>query len=163
MKASVGDRIVIASNRLDSPLRDGKIVECRHDDGSPPYVVEWAETGQTGLFFPGPDAQVQHFAGEIPTQQQGDVQPERHVKTWRVEVTLFESDSDTMAHAVLVAEVPGIDATGRARRNPGEVDVPEIGDEVAVARALRRLSDRLLGIAAEDIAALEGHPVKLLP
>jgi hypothetical protein len=67
MKASVGDRIVIASNRLDSPLRDGKIVECRHDDGSPPYVVEWAETGQTGLFFPGPDAQVQHFAGEIPT------------------------------------------------------------------------------------------------
>ena len=61
MRASVGDRIVIASNRLDHPLRDGKIVECRNADGSPPYVVEWSDTGQTGFFFPGPDAHVEHL------------------------------------------------------------------------------------------------------
>jgi hypothetical protein len=68
VKASVGDRIVIASNRLDRPLRDGRIVECRHEDGSPPYVVAWSDTGQAGLFFPGPDAHVQHFGGEIPAE-----------------------------------------------------------------------------------------------
>ena len=170
MRASVGDRIVIASNRLDHPLRDGKIVECRNEDGTPPYVVEWSDTGQTGFFFPGPDAHVQHFADEdvrprpAGDQQSGEVrQPQRHVKTWRVEVSLFESGDDTTAHAVLVAEVPGIDATGRAYRHPHDPDVPEIGDEVAVARALRRLSDRLLGVAADDIAALEGHPVVLHP
>lgn len=167
MKASVGDRIVIASNRLDSPSRDGKVVECRHGDGTPPYVVEWTDTGQTGLFFPGPDAQVQHLAG-VPTQpgdepRPVDVQPERHVKTWRVEVSLFESQGDTTAHAVLVAEVPGIDARGSAHRNPHDIDVPEIGDEVAVARALRRLSDRLLGVAEGDIAAREGHAVVVKP
>ena len=117
MKASVGDRIVIASNRLDRPLRDGRIVECRHEDGSPPYVVEWSDTGQTGLFFPGPDAHVEHLAGEIPARQ-GEAQPARHIKTWRVEVSLFESDGDTTAHAVLVAEVPGIGAKGSARRHP---------------------------------------------
>ena len=169
MKASVGDRIVIASNRLDHPLRDGKIVECRHDDGTPPYVVEWSDTGQTGLFFPGPDAHVQH-PGDVGTAQQaavtapsGEIQPGRDVKTWQVEVSVFESEGDTTAHAVLVAEVPGVDATGRTYRNPHDADVPEIGDEIAVARALRRLSDRLLGVAAEDIAALEGHPVVLHP
>src|SRR6185369_14868971 len=70
MKASVGDRIVIASNRLDHPLRDGKIVECPHDDGSPPYVVEWSDTGQTGLFFPGPDAHVEHHGDEDAAVQQ---------------------------------------------------------------------------------------------
>jgi hypothetical protein len=169
MKASVGDRIVIASNRLDQPLRDGKIVECRHDDGTPPYVVEWSDTGQTGLFFPGPDAQVQHHGDEgtaaqqVVTEQAEEVQSGRDVKTWQVEVSVFESEGDTTAHAVLVAEVPGVDATGRTYRNPHDVDVPEIGDEIAVARALRRLSDRLLGVAAEDIAALEGHPVVLHP
>jgi Rv2632c-like/Domain of unknown function (DUF1918) len=167
MRASLGDRIVIASNRLDHPLRDGKIVECRNADGSPPYLVEWSDTGQTGFFFPGPDAHVQHFADEDTRprgggdQASGEAEPQRHVKTWRVEVSLFESGDDTTAHAVLVAEVPGIDATGRAYRHPHDPDVPEIGDEVAVARALRRLSDRLLGVAADDIAALEGHRVAL--
>lgn len=163
MKASVGDRIVIASNRLDRPLRDGRVVECRHEDGSPPYVVEWSDTGQTGLFFPGPDAHVQHLGGEVPAQQQVGAAPARHIKTWRVEVSLFESEGDTTAHAVLVAEVPGIEAKGSARRHPLDADVPEIGDEVAVARALRRLSDRLLGVASHDIAILEGHPVELEP
>ena len=169
MRASVGDRIVIASNRLDHPLRDGKIVECRNVDGSPPYLVEWSDTGQTGFFFPGPDAHVQHFADEDTglraggDQPSGEVQPQRHVKTWRVEVSLFESGDDTTAHAVLVAEVPGIDATGHAYRHPHDPDVPEVGDEVAVARALRRLSDRLLGVAADDIAAVQGHPVVLHP
>jgi hypothetical protein len=164
MKASVGDRIVIASNRLDHPLRDGRVVECRHADGSPPYVVEWSDTGQTGLFFPGPDAHVQHFGGaEIPARREGQPPPARHIKTWQVEVSLFESGDDTTAHAVLVAEVPGIEARGSAHRSPGDTAVPEIGDEVAVARALRRLSDRLLGVASEDIAAVEGHPVVIRP
>jgi hypothetical protein len=169
MKASVGDRIVIASNRLDHPLRDGKIVECRHDDGTPPYVVQWSDTGQTGLFFPGPDAHVQHHGDESPAAQQvvtehaAEVQSGRDVKTWQVEVSVFESEGDTTAHAVLVAELAGVDATGRTYRNPHDADVPEIGDEIAVARALRRLSDRLLDVAAEDLAALEGHPVVLHP
>lgn len=167
MKASVGDRIVIASNRLDSPLRDGEVVECRHADGTPPYVVRWSDSGQEGLFFPGPDAHVQPFVDDIPAQQPGDaaqqsdVAPQRRVKTWHVELTLFESEGDTTAHAVLVAEVAGIEARGHAHRNPHDADVPEIGDEVAVARALRRLSDRLLGVAAGDITALEGHEVEL--
>jgi Domain of unknown function (DUF1876)/Domain of unknown function (DUF1918) len=159
MKASVGDRIVIASYRIDGPLRDGRIVECRHADGSPPYLVRWSD-GYTGLYFPGPDAKIHHY-GDAADAGRTDPDVARHVKTWRVELHVFESGDDTTAHAVLVAEVPGIDATGAAHREPELAKVPEIGDEIAVARALRRLSDRLLGVASEDITAAEGHPVVL--
>ncbi len=159
MKASVGDRIVIVSDRLDRPARDGRIIECRNEDGSPPYLIEWSDTGRTALFFPGSDAHVEHLghAKTLPHE------PPRHVKTWRVELQLFESGDSTTAHATLLAEAPGIDAVGKARRRQDDVDVPEIGDEVAAARALRRLADRLLGVACDDIADIQGHPVSLLP
>lgn len=33
MNASVGDRVIISSNVLDRPVRDGEIVELRRADG----------------------------------------------------------------------------------------------------------------------------------
>ncbi len=62
MHAAVGDRLVVRSNHVDGPVRDGEIIEVRHEDGSPPYVVRWSDTGHEALVFPGPDAEVQHFA-----------------------------------------------------------------------------------------------------
>jgi hypothetical protein len=56
-----------------------------------------------------------------------------------------------------------LDSRGQTRRNPSEVAVPEIGDEVPAARALRRLADRLLGVASDDIKAIEGREVHLRP
>jgi hypothetical protein len=162
MKASVGDRIVIASNHVDGPVRDCVVVELRHGDGTPPYVVEWSD-GQTGLMFPGPDAQVLH----PPEQVVGEVgAPPVHsgqlVKRWQVEIDVFEAGDDTTAHAVLRSGPPApLGAEGAAHRNPADSASPDIGDEVAVARALRRLADGLLDAASNDIATVEGHPVRL--
>jgi hypothetical protein len=154
MRASVGDRIVVASNQVDQPVRDGKIIELRHPDGTPPYVVQWSDSGHTGLVFPGPDAHVE--PGEAGAA--AEAPPARHVKRWRVDVDVFEAGDDTTAHAVLVAEtVSRLDASGAAHRGPRDPSVPEIGDEVAVARALRRLADRLLGVASDDIAGVSGE------
>ena len=66
MRAAVGDRIVIASNTLDRPERSGRVLELRHADGSPPYLVEWSDTGHTALVFPGPDARVESAHPESP-------------------------------------------------------------------------------------------------
>ena len=64
----------------------------------------------------------------------------------------------------LTADAPAaLDSRGQMRPNPSEVAVPEIGDEVPAARALRRLADRLLGVASDDIKAIEGHEVHLRP
>ena len=61
MKASKGDRLIIKGHRVGEPDRDAEILEVRGPDGGPPYVVRWSEDGHEGLFFPGSDAQVQHF------------------------------------------------------------------------------------------------------
>ncbi len=57
MQASVGDRIVTESNKVDSPRREGEIIEVRGKDGRPPFVVKWSD-GHEGLTYPGPDAHV---------------------------------------------------------------------------------------------------------
>ena len=179
MKASVGDRIVIASSVIDRPAREGKIVEVRHQDGTPPFLVEWSESGRRGLIFPGPEAHVVHVdhdPPDLPDQAPSidladnpaaDEPPETarpgHVATWHVDIHLFEAGDETEAHAVLLSgSTKPLDADGHARKRPGDFSVPEIGDELAAGRALRQLADQLLGTAAGDIAAVEGHPV-LLP
>ena len=62
MYASTGDRLIVNGTHLGDPVRDGEIIGIRHEDGSPPYLVRWEDTGRESLFFPGPNAVVQHFA-----------------------------------------------------------------------------------------------------
>lgn len=61
MQASVGDRLVIKSHHVGEPDRDAEILEVHGNDGGSPYLIRWEEDGHEGLFFPGPDAVVQHF------------------------------------------------------------------------------------------------------
>ena len=61
MKASVGDRIIIDGHHVGEPERDGEILEVRGPDGTGPYLVQWSDTGDEGVLYPGTDARVQHF------------------------------------------------------------------------------------------------------
>lgn len=61
MKAAVGDRIVIKGHHVGEHERDGEIVEVHGENGGPPYKVRWDDTGHETLFFPGPDATVEHL------------------------------------------------------------------------------------------------------
>jgi hypothetical protein len=87
------------------------------------------------------------------------------VHDWEVRINIFESDDDTDAHVVLLADSPShLTASGHTHRGATDYPVPEVGDEVAVARALRRLADQLLDTAAGDIEQLTGeHDVSLPP
>ena len=62
MHAQVGDSLVAESNKVDSPPREGTIIEVRGADGGPPYLVRWAD-GHEGLVFPGADAHVVSASG----------------------------------------------------------------------------------------------------
>lgn len=156
MKASVGDRLVLASSVVDGTVRDGTVVAVRHADGSPPYTVRWHDTGEESLVFPGPDAHVEH-GGHAAVAEAGPV-----ASTWRVQVTLSREGPETTAQAVLVAGNPDhLGAVGHARRSPGDDEVAVIGDEVAVARALRRLADRLIDTAEEQIEDSTGRPARV--
>jgi uncharacterized protein DUF1918 len=70
MHAVVGDRLIVHSQHVDGPVRDGEILEVRGPHGEPPYRVLWSDTGHEGLVFPGPDATVQHFEQEAPDQDE---------------------------------------------------------------------------------------------
>ncbi|HEY7917842.1 MAG TPA: DUF1918 domain-containing protein [Acidimicrobiales bacterium] len=58
MHAKIGDRISIGGRRVGQPDRHCEVLEVRHPNGEPPYVVRWGDTGHEDLFFPGPDAAV---------------------------------------------------------------------------------------------------------
>jgi len=78
---------------------------------------------------------------------------------WTVEIHLDEENATTHAHAVLRGrEGSTLQADGTARRNPSDASVPEIGEELAAARALQLLADRLREITQKDIENLS-HPL----
>lgn len=66
-------------------------------------------------------------------------------------IHLVEDDTDTVATAVLDLRGDHFEATGRARRNPSDPQKPIIGEELAVARALRRLEDQITEAAENKI------------
>ena len=160
MKAAVGDRIVVVSAQVGGAVRDGQVVELRHEDGSPPYVVEWSDTHQRALYFPGSDGRVEHRTDEVAPAVDPAAGAIPHVKTWTVSVHVFEQGDHTSARAVLHAESPvEIEARGAAHRSPPDPQVPEIGDEVAVARALHHLADLLMAAATDDMRAVGARNV----
>ena len=59
MKAKVGDRLVLEGTHVGDPRRVGIVTALRHEDGSPPYMVRWLNTGKEGLVFPGSEAHVE--------------------------------------------------------------------------------------------------------
>jgi hypothetical protein len=80
-------------------------------------------------------------------------------KLWMVTVEIEEEENTTMANANL--RTPAgllVTGVGKADRNPLDPNVPEIGDELAVARALRNLSERLLHATEKDITSVTGQP-----
>ena len=83
-------------------------------------------------------------------------------KTWNVRIDIGEHDGHTRAIARLnTGDTSLLVGTGLARLNPTDPDVPEIGDEVAVARALAQLSRLLLGAASDDLSEVLHDTVDL--
>lgn len=85
-----------------------------------------------------------------------------HDGTWEISISLDEHDGRTRAEVRLhkggSTHLRGI---GWADRNPKDPEVPQIGEELAVSRALSELAHELLQSTADDIAASLHHPVTL--
>jgi hypothetical protein len=84
------------------------------------------------------------------------------IKQWTVTIDIDEHDGHTRAVArLLTRDTDRLTGVGLARLDPADRDVPEIGDEIAVARALSDLSHRLLQAATEDVERSTGTPAHL--
>jgi hypothetical protein len=79
-----------------------------------------------------------------------------------VDVFVGAEDGQTYAEAALRDDIGNeLLGTGRARLNPADPDIPEIGDEIAAARALIDLGHRLLDVASADIETVTHEPATL--
>jgi Domain of unknown function (DUF1876) len=83
------------------------------------------------------------------------------VDSWLVEIFLREHDRETHAEARLTRGGGGLSGTGAARRNPGDREATQIGEEIAAARALSDLAHKLLDTAAGDIEAITHQRARL--
>jgi hypothetical protein len=82
-------------------------------------------------------------------------------KQWNVAVEIDEHDGRTRAVARLRTDGAELTGVGTARLSPDDRDVPEIGDELATARALSELSHHLLDTAANGIEQVTHQPTHL--
>jgi len=159
MKAQVGDRIILAARRVDDPVRDGEVVEVKGSDGSPPYTIRWSD-GHTGLVYPG--------TGAVRKVERGTTAPPvatvGRARAWQVQLSVVEVGDDTRATALLISDQHR-EFSGHcySHRSPEDQPMAAIGDEVAVARALRHLADTLLARAEADIEAATGTDAYVRP
>ena len=161
MKAQVGDRIILAGTRVDDPVRDGEVLEVKGSDGGPPYSIRWSD-GHIGLVYPGP--------GAVMKVESGAGLPEPGVATfgkakpWRLQVSVVETGDNTRATALLISDQNSeFSGRGDSHRSARDEPMAAIGDEVAVARALRHLADSLLARAESDIEAATGTDAYVRP
>lgn len=83
-------------------------------------------------------------------------------KRWTVDIYVDEHDGRTRAQARLDnPDKTGLVGLGSARLGPRDVDIPEIGDELAVSRALADLAHQLLDATIGDIEAITGQQPRL--
>jgi hypothetical protein len=80
------------------------------------------------------------------------------MKRWNITIEIDEQDGRTRATARLDAGAAELTGVGTARLSPEDRDVPQIGDELAVARALSELSHQLLDATAADIERITHQP-----
>lgn len=88
-------------------------------------------------------------------------------KRWNIDILVTEesegSQAYTWAEVGLVSpDLPDLRGRGMARKHPRDADVPEIGEELAVSRALTDLARQLRQAAWDDIGETTGiHGVPL--
>jgi hypothetical protein len=149
MRFKAGDRIEVTSNSLGIAPRQGAVLESTNAGG---IRVQW-DDGHESMYVPGSNCRViAPSAGDIATVRLG----------CHIEVTIVEDDHQCVATAKVITSTGVMKGEGVARLKPGDARVPRIGEELALGRALKDLSEHLLAMAGDDIAehrASEGHLV----
>lgn len=143
MHAQVGDRLVVEGNHVGAARREGTVVELLSPPGGHRYRVQW-DDGHETMFCPSADTRVEHRdATQRPSSLQRTVT--------QVELRFEEDEDHTDAWASLRTPTETFSGWGRARRNPVDDNIPLVGEELAAARALIALADRLRLAAGEAL------------
>jgi len=84
----------------------------------------------------------------IVRSDEGSVSMEKDIT---LSLHISEDDTETVAHAVLDLRGDHFEAMGKAKRNPVDPPMPVIGEELAIARALNKLTNEVMTAAQDKI------------
>lgn len=131
MDARAGDQIVIEGHKVGTTPRRGEVVSV---SGST-LTVRW-DGGHETVFVPGPDCRV--------LREGDDERAEPHRFGASIDLRVAEDADGCEAVATLMTKRGTFEGRGSARRHPSDPNVPLIGEELAIGRALSSLSDDLI-------------------
>lgn len=140
MSITVGDRIEVTSNDLGVPPRYGEVAARSGETG---LRVRWDDGNET-VFTPAGNCRVVSHEESLPDDV---VELGCHV-----DVSLVEAHDECRATASVVTTRGLLRAEGIARRNPVDPQIPMIGEELALGRALESLGQQLVSAAKHHLS-----------
>lgn len=140
MQARIGDQVIIEGHKIGTKHRRGEVRRV----GRTTLTVAW-DDGHETVFAPGPDCRI------VPPSEAGE-RGETDRFGASIDLTVVEDDEQCHAVATLLTQRGTFEGRGAARRHPNDPNIPVIGEELAVGRALQALSEDLLDEAARGVA-----------
>ena len=150
MEAHVGDHLVVEGTKVGQGRRRGEVLEILQGAGGPRLRVRWDDTAHETVLAPGPDTHVE--PGDAPVLERA---------TMHVDVSVAEDSYHCEAVARVHVRGREFSGWGRARRHPADPEMPVVGEELAVARALADVSHQLVVAAADSLESALGRSVAL--
>jgi hypothetical protein len=150
MEVHIGDHVVVEGAKVGQSRRRGEVLEILRGAGGDRLRVRWEGDAHESVLAPGSDLRIEQGESGGPDRM-----------SMRVEVALTEDEDHCEAVARVTVRGREFSGWGRARRNPADPEMPVVGEELAVARALSDVSHQLVGAAADSLESALGRPVAL--
>lgn len=150
MEAHVGDHVVVEGARVGQARRRGEVLEILSGASGPRLRVLWEGTAHETVLAPGPDLTVE--SSDTPALDR---------TAMHVDVSVAEDADHCDAVARIHVRGREFSGWGRARRHPSDPEMPVVGEELAVARALADVSHQLVVAAADSLESALGRSVAL--
>jgi hypothetical protein len=168
MRAHLGDRVAVDGRHVGTPTREGEIVEVIDNGGNEHYRVRW-DGGVESILFPQSDLRfvttdTATATGRTAGSDRMEIDlrptlPAGHLHNFGM--WLAEDEDHTEARVTIQLREVEMTGFGLARRNPKDPNMPTVGEELAMSRALHDLADQLQQVAGLQIERREGRPVDL--
>jgi hypothetical protein len=149
MEAHIGDHVIVEGAKVGLARRRGEVLEILHGAGGSRLRIRWEGNDHESVIAPGPDLRIEAGEGGVDRI------------SLRIDISVTEDADHCEAVAHVRMREREFSGWGRARRNPSDPEMPVVGEELAVARALSEVSHQLVVAAADSLESALGRPVAL--
>jgi Domain of unknown function (DUF1876)/Domain of unknown function (DUF1918) len=149
MEAHIGDHVIVEGAKVGLARRRGEVLEILHGAGGSRLRIRWEGNDHESVIAPGPDLRIEAGEGGVDRI------------SLRIDISVTEDADHCEAVARVRMREREFSGWGRAQRNPSDPEMPVVGEELAVARALSEVSHQLVVAAADSLESALGRPVAL--